>query len=193
MAAQQLENFVFERRQAHRFAVHGHALALGVQHQPADGDLLFRHLHRAELRIAPQLAFHARDQLRRVERLGDVVIRPRCQAEYLICVLAFRREQDDRQVFALPHLQQGLDAVQLGHHDVQYDQMHLLRHHDVERLQPVVRLAHRIAVRLQKDRDTVHDLAIVVHDQHSQLFHLSSPFPCFYLTTGFCCFPQGNS
>ena len=71
--------------------------------------------------------------------------------------------------------------------------MYVLGHYDVERLQTVVRLAYQIAVRLQEYRNAFHDFAVVVHHQNSQLFHFPSPFRYFYLTTGFCCFPQGIS
>ena len=104
MTAQQLEYFIFERCEPNGFAVHRHAFALGVEHQSADGNLRFLDLHRAQLGVAPQLAFHARNQLGRVERLSDVVVRARRQPEYLVCILALGRQQDDRQIFAFSYL-----------------------------------------------------------------------------------------
>ena len=104
MTAQQLKYFVFERCETNGFAVYRHAFALGVEHQSADDDLRFLYLHRAQLGIAAQLAFHARDQFGRVERLCNVIIRTRGQSEDFIRVLALGRQQDDRQVFAFPYL-----------------------------------------------------------------------------------------
>ena len=79
-------------------------LLLGVEHQSADGDLRFLYLHRAQLGIAAQLAFHARNQLGRVERLCNVIIRTRGQSEDFVRVLALGRQQDDRQIFTLSYL-----------------------------------------------------------------------------------------
>ena len=104
VTAQQLEYFVFERCKTNGFAVHRHAFALGVEHQSADGNLRFLYLHRAQLGVAPQLAFHARDQFGRVERLCNVIIRTRGQSEDFVRVLTLGRQQDDRQVFTFPYL-----------------------------------------------------------------------------------------
>ena len=166
VAAQQLEDLILKRRHAHRLAVHGHGFALRVQHQPADHDLLFGRLHRAELGVAPQLALDPRDQLGRVKGLCDVVVRARGQAEDLVRVLALGREQDDRDVLALAHLEQRFDAVHFGHHDVQQQQMHRAGHDDVERFEPVICLFDGIAFRPQEDRNAVHDLLVVVHHQY---------------------------
>ena len=54
--------------------------------------------------LAPQLAFHARNQLGRVKRLCNVIIRTRGQSEDFVRVLALGRQQDDRQIFALSYL-----------------------------------------------------------------------------------------
>ena len=104
VTAQQLKYFVFERCEPNGFAVHRHAFALGVEHQSADDDLRFLYLHRAQLSVAPQLAFHARNQLGRVKRLCNVIIRTRGQSEDFVRVLALGRQQDDRQIFALSYL-----------------------------------------------------------------------------------------
>ena len=104
VTAQQLKYFVFERCETNSFAVYRHAFALGVEHQSADDDLRFLYLHCAQLGVAPQLAFHARDQLGRVKRLCNVIIRTCGQSEDFVRVLALGRQQYDRQVFAFPYL-----------------------------------------------------------------------------------------
>ena len=192
VAAQQLKDFIFERRQAHGFPVHGDAFALGIEHQTSYHNLGRSLFHRAELCIAAQLTFYTRDQLGRIERLGHVVVRACCQAEYLVRVLGFCREQDDRDVAALAQPEQRFDAVQLGHHDVEHDEMHGLRHHDVERFQSVVRLFDLVAIRFQENRDAVHDFAVVVHDQNLQLFHFSLPLSMLLSYHKFLLFSAGN-
>ena len=192
MAAQQLQYLVLERREPHRLAIHHYTFTLGIERQTAYHDLRGGLLHRAELRIAAQLAFHPRDQLGRIERLGHIIVRACCQTENLVCVLGFCREQDDRNVAALAQLEQRLDAVQLGHHDVEYDQMDRVRHHDVERFQTVIGLLDLVAVSTKEDRDAVHDLAVVVHDQYLQLFHFFLPLSMLLSYHRFLLFSAGN-
>ena len=127
-----------------------------------------------------------------VERKRQADVCARLHALDALVDLLGRREQDDRDVTALAQLEQRLDAVQLGHHDVEYDQMDRVRHHDVERFQTVVRLLDLIAVRAKEDRDAVHDLAVVVHHQYLQLFHFSLPLSMLLSYHRFLLFSAGN-
>ena len=56
-----------------------------------------------------------------MERLGDVVVRAEVQALCFVGGRALRREEDDRHGPAFPKLAHDLDPVEVGHHDVEED------------------------------------------------------------------------
>src|SRR5450759_1385108 len=68
-----------------------------------------------------------RNELLRVDRLGDVVGRARLHALLPVALHGLRRQGDDRKVLELLHTAdplRGLESVHLRHHDV--------HHHDVD-------------------------------------------------------------
>ena len=60
-------------------------------------------------------------QLVGMERLGDVVVGAEVETLGLVRGGALRREEDDRHGSPLAELAHDLDAVEIGHHDVEQD------------------------------------------------------------------------
>ena len=87
---------------------------------------------------APQDAADARQQLSRLERLGEIVVGAHFQADDAIDRLAARGQHDHRQVRARAQRAAQLQAVLAGHHEVEDDQVDARR---------VERCPHRRAVR----------------------------------------------
>ena len=80
---------------------------------------------RAHLARPAKRRLHARNELHRIERFRDVVVRARSQAEHLVRRHRLRGEHDDahaaRSAFGAQTLAH-LIAVELRHHDVQDDE-----------------------------------------------------------------------
>ena len=70
---------------------------------------------------AAQHRADARRELVGVERLGDVVVGAEVEALGLVRGRALGRQQDDRDGAALAQLAHDLDAVEVGHDDVEQD------------------------------------------------------------------------
>ena len=101
----------------------------------------------AQLGITPQLAAHPRQNLQRVKGLGHIIVRTHVQAQHLVGIFAFGRQQDDRQIVLLAQLCQRGDAVQLRHHHIQQQQVDLLPRQNVQRLPSVGGFKGGIALR----------------------------------------------
>ena len=127
-----------------------------------------------QARVPPQVAAHPRHQLLRIEGLGDVVVRTHRESEHLVGVLALGAEHDDRQVAPLPQLHHRRQPVEPRHHHVDDHQPHRTVHRLFERLHPVVRPQHAVALLFEQQRDRLHDLPVVVDHQHA-FVHLISP------------------
>ena len=108
----------------------GHLVPFGVDAQIADLEHL---LGRLAGRIAAQDRLDPRDELARVERLGHVVVGAQLQPDDLVHVVAARGEHDDRQVALLAQSAAHFPAVELGHHQVEHEQVGLALAHLVER------------------------------------------------------------
>src|SRR5882672_30209 len=123
--------------------------------------------------LAEQLIdpFH---QLARAERLRDVVVRADVEAQLLVDVPSLRGKEDHRNVLgrrarldALAHLV----AVELGHHDIQHDEVGLLRLHLLESLFPIERGDDLVALHPQTEVQDVDDVDLVVDDQDLPFGH----------------------
>ena len=166
VAHEKAQDVVLLRRQRHRVAVHGDGLGVVVQADTADDQRASLHLSAAQLQIPPQLGAHPRQQLHRVEGLGDIVIRAHVESQHLVGVLALGGQQDHRHVAGLAQLRHGGQAVHDGHHDVHEDQMHVLPGGDAERLLAVIGGQHPIALRAEIDLQRGHDVLFVVNHQN---------------------------
>ena len=113
-----LEEEPFGPRQLDQLAVAGDHPALEV-----DLDVVEREHAGARLgaRRPTQDGAHAGRQLVRVERLGDVVVGAEVEALGLVGGGALGGQQDDRDRPPLAELAHDLDAIEVGHDDVEQD------------------------------------------------------------------------
>jgi hypothetical protein len=87
-----------------------------------------RPLPRRRRRRVPALALrrrhaaHARDQLARRERLGDVVVGAELEADDAVDLVAARGQEDDRHLARLANPLEDLEAARIGQADVEDDQ-----------------------------------------------------------------------
>src|SRR5919205_431164 len=119
---------------------------------------------------APQDGLYARDQLARVEGLGQVVVGADLQPDDAVNVVAARREHHDVHVRPFgPQPPQHLEAVHARHHHVEHDERVLARERALQpRLAPVRDLDGE-ALFAQKLGHQLAQLAVVVNNQH--VFH----------------------
>jgi 5-methylcytosine-specific restriction endonuclease McrA len=116
----------------------------------------------------------ALDQLAGAERLGDVVVRAHLEADLLVHVATLGRQEDDRHVLGL---RIGLEAlarlvaVELRHHDVQHDEVRLLRPRALQRLLAVECRDHLVAFHAEAEIQDMDDVDLVVHHQDPALRH----------------------
>src|SRR4051794_13099551 len=117
---------------------------------------------------APQHVAHARQQLLEAERLGDVVVAARGQPAQLVVGRVARGEEDDRCRRPLGAQPPGdLEALHVGQHHVEHDEVGAERVHRRERARAGAGRLHVIAVEAQGHRDDVDDVRLVVDDQHT--------------------------
>ena len=124
---QQVQNGVFRGGQGDCVAVDGDGFGLVVQRNGTDGDdagVLGGAA--AQEGIAAQLAADPGQDLHGDEGLGDVIVGAHIQAQNLILGLGLGSQENDGDVGKFPDLSGGGDAVHLGHHDVQKDQVQIL-------------------------------------------------------------------
>ena len=157
-------------------AVGAGALALDLLHLPLDPRQI-RHLL-----IAPALLLQAgadaRLQEHRVERLGQVVVGAELDAAHHAVDVVERRDHDHRNV-AQPGIvleaAQHREAVHLGHHDVEQDQVDRFAGQPVEGV-PAMDRGHRLVLeQLQLLRQHVAIERLVVDDQDAGGRHRCAP------------------
>ena len=110
---------------------------------------------------------HPGQHLLRLERLGDIVVRPHFQAGYLVLQLPLRGEHDDGHLGGLPDLPAHGPAIHGGKHDVQHHQVGL---DGVELLQPLQAVPGHMAghaLLLQVQPDQVGDILVVLNDENT--------------------------
>ena len=161
---EQEQDVVLNGSQFHRLTVHGHFLQVVIDPKTSHFiDLVLPVLHRsAELRIPAQLRLHPRHQFQRIERLRHVIVRTDIESQYLVRILGLCRKDDDGNAVLLPDLKGGSDPVQLRHHDVNDQQVHVLLLKDADGLDPVIRLQDMVSLLAEIYLYRVYDLSIVV-------------------------------
>ena len=101
-----------------------------------------------------------------METIGGLIIRSQLQSQHLVEHLALGGEHDDRHVGELPDAHTGLEPVDLGHHQVQNNQIEIPLPGQLHRLLTVVAGFHLIALIFQVKGDPLYQDALVVHDQY---------------------------
>ena len=111
----------------------------------------------------------ARRELVGVERLGDVVVGAEVEALGLVRGGPLGRQQDDRDRAALAELAHDLDAVEVGHDDVQQDDVRADLLGLGQRLLAAVGGDDAEALLAEGERDEFRDARLVVGDEHERL------------------------
>ena len=102
-------------------------------------------------------------QLQNVEGLGHIVVRSAGKAHQLVRILPLGSEHDDGHVGKLPDAHTGLQPVDLGHHQVQDNEVKAALPGQLHRLLPVGARFHLIALLLQVKADALHQHRLVIH------------------------------
>ncbi|OEI67493.1 Transcriptional regulator (modular protein) [Curtobacterium sp. ER1/6] len=141
-----------------------------------DGDLVRVLVHRQLARAddgvlfvvhrATQDGLDARDDLVEGERLRDVVVTADREPGDLVLGVVLRGEEQDRRgVARRPEALGDAEAVHVGEHDVEDDQVGLLLEHGGDRLGTVADRADGEPGEAQRGREEVADVRFVVDDQ----------------------------
>jgi hypothetical protein len=106
--------------------------------------------------------------VREAEGLGDVVVAAEAEAADLVVGGVARGQEDDRHAAALgAEPARDLEALHVGQHHVEHDQIGLERRHRDERLGAGARRLDGEALEAQGHRDDVDDVGLVVDDEHA--------------------------
>src|SRR5919204_4739130 len=173
--AQQLE---LDVRQRDRAAPHLDRAPAEVDLQPIGDDDIAdtggpRH------RGAAQQRAHAAPKLADRERLGDVVVRAELEPDDLVELVVAGREHDDRNLALGAQALADLEAVELGQHQVEHDEVDVLFREACERLLAVPRLQHAIPLALERIGEELLDGVLVVDEEDGRgVGHVGSAFGC---------------
>ena len=161
-----LEEQPFGARQLDQLAVAG-------DHAPLEVDLDVVEREHAGARLGARRPAQDRadagGQLVRVERLGDVVVGAEVEALGLVGGRALGRQQDDRDRASLAQLAHDLDAVEVGHDDVEQDDVRADLLGLGQRLLAAARGDDAEALLAEGDRDELRDPWFVVGDEDERL------------------------
>ena len=94
-------------------------------------------------RRPPQQRAHAAPELADRERLRDVVVGAELEPDHLVELVVAGREHDDRHGAARPEALADLEPVELRQHQVEHDEVDVLRREAAQRLLAVARLDTR--------------------------------------------------
>ena len=110
-----------------------------------------------------------------MEGLGDVVVGAEVEALRLVGRGALGGQQDDRHGPALAQLAHDLDAVEIGHHDVEQDDVGPDLLGLQQRLFAAARGDDAEALLAEGDRDELRDPRFVVGDEDERLGTHATP------------------
>jgi len=163
---QQFQNVIFAGSQADGFSVYSDDLCFIIQNDAADGQLRCFLCHAAQRGVAAQLRAYPCHYFDGVEGLGDVIICPHVQTKDFVCILAFCRQQDDRDVGSFPEFRRCGDAIHQGHHDIHQNQMDVIFCHHFQSLLPCVCGEDVVVFCGQVNGQGGNDVFFVVADQN---------------------------
>ena len=113
----------------------------------------------------------ARLELRKVDRLGDVVVGTGLEPFHLVLGRVERRLHDDRnegQRLVALDLPRDLDAADFGHHDVEQDEIGRRRRHICERVMAVVCRGGGVPPALEAHLQHLDVVLVVVDDEDAR-------------------------
>jgi len=121
-------------------------------------------------RLPPQQRAHPSDDLLEAERLGDVVVAAEGQPGHLVLDRVARGEEQHGRLAAVGAEAPGdLEAVDVGHHHVEHEQVGPPLAHGGERLEAGAGRPYVEADEPQTGREQVGDVRLVVDDEHAGL------------------------
>ena len=164
---ERVQDAELDRGQRKRRAGEGRDMLLGIDRRAALRQRGLRRPWPRRARDAAQDDVDPRHQLARAERLRHVVVAADLEAEDAVDLLVARRQEQDRHVGGLADLAADVEPVELGHADVEHDQIGPVGGKAGERLLAVARLGHGHAGLLQRDADDLADVAVVVDDENA--------------------------
>src|SRR5262245_3409981 len=167
MGHEELEQLELAEREARPLAVDRRLVGVEVDTQPPALEDLVREREVFSVGAAKD-GTHARHQLPRRERLGDVVVGPELETEDAIDLLGPRGQHDDREgtgggVGTQPPA--DFEPVGSGQHEIEQDERRALARDLPERRLPPVRLADGKALALEVEADQLADVPLVLDHQ----------------------------
>src|SRR5918994_93375 len=148
-ARKRRQDLELDVRKPHGLAAHLDEPLLEVDPQLTRLDRLLELLFGVSERGAPQHRLDAAAELAHRERLRDVVVGAELEAEDLVDLLGLGREHDDRHRAARADLAAHVEAVHLGHHHVEHDEVEGVLSQPVEGLAPIERRNDLVALLAQ--------------------------------------------
>ena len=137
--------------------------------------------------IAGQMGLHPGHHLTGAERLGDIVVRAQTQAPDLVDVILLRRNNDHRRIPGAADLLADLKAVGARQHQVQENQVKVLRQAPLQSPVAVILSLHLKTGKLQIILLQLRDTDFILNDQYSA--HLFLP-PDTSSVQNACRFPR---
>src|SRR5487761_17990 len=173
---ERLQDQEFRDRQVDVLALPRALMPAGVERQvTALDDGLSRAVTAATRDLAAtQQCADALDKETLRERLLDVIVRAHAQAEHFVDLVILRGKEDNRKRALLTQIGEQLHAVHARHLDVEDRQVDRLRRHRFERLGTVVVGPHGKALGLERDRERLKNVLVVI-DQGDGIGHGMEP------------------
>ena len=134
-----------------------------IDHQVAEPQIFFGLLGRL---IPGQDFFHPQHQLAGTERLGQVIVGPKFEAQHSVDLGGLGRDHDDGNAGRdgiLAQLLANLESVNLRQHHIQDNEDGGLGPGLFEGLKPVHRRGHGIAGLLEVELHQLHRFRLVIH------------------------------
>ena len=117
-------------------------------------------------RGAPQKRLDPREQLLAAERLHDVVVGAGPETAHLVDLATPRGEQDHRHVAQVAQALERLEAVELGHREIEDDDVRRILVEDPKRQPAVLGCFDGVASPSEELLEQQTDVVVVVHDEH---------------------------
>ena len=116
--------------------------------------------------VAPQERLHTRQKLGKIEGLGEVVVRADIQPVDDLRLLAARGEHEDGHVLLiLPQHRTDDVPVHAGEIDVENDEIHVLRHGELEALLAVGGDGYDVVFQLEELFDVVREFPLIFDEE----------------------------
>ena len=113
-----------------------------------------------------------RHQFQRIKGLCHIIIRADVKSQYLIRILRFCRQDDNRDAVFLADLERCMNPVQFRHHNINDKELDIFFLQDINRFLPVIRFEYLIAFLHQIDLYRIHNCSVVITNKN--ICHITS-------------------